>query len=189
MGTKTPHTGAYRFGSFRSPNGRSPIISVCEPMTATWIAKDYHFFSEWTKYLWQPEHKYRVLSSLNPRAFSKMSYSLLLHLLLIAVCVAAVPAPASQAAAPPAVNSLPSPDRSSSKSSPASTIASAPPEQQTDPAASDFLNNPIFVPDSNVAPEAMNDGLGANVIGPQNVVLDQQNPDFLAPPTTDAGSV
>ena len=118
-----------------------------------------------------------------------MSYRPLLHLLLIAVCVAAVPAPASQAAASPAVSSLPSPDRSSSVSSPASTIASAPPEQQTDPAASDFANNPIFTPDSNVAPEAMNDGLGANILGPQNVVLDQQNPDFLAPPTTDSGSV
>lgn len=31
--------------------------------------------------------------------------------------------------------------------------------------------------------------LGATILGPQNLPIDQQNPDILAPPTTDAGSV
>lgn len=31
--------------------------------------------------------------------------------------------------------------------------------------------------------------LGATIIGPQNIPIDQQNPDILAPPTTDAGSM
>ena len=31
--------------------------------------------------------------------------------------------------------------------------------------------------------------LGASVLGPNNIELDLQNPDLLAPPTTDQGSV
>ena len=31
--------------------------------------------------------------------------------------------------------------------------------------------------------------LGASILGPQNVPIDIQNPDLLAPPTTDAGTV
>lgn len=31
--------------------------------------------------------------------------------------------------------------------------------------------------------------LGGSILGPQNVPLQQQNPDILAPPTTDAGSM
>ena len=33
------------------------------------------------------------------------------------------------------------------------------------------------------------DTLGASILGPQNIPIDQQNPDLLAPPTTDAGTV
>lgn len=39
------------------------------------------------------------------------------------------------------------------------------------------------------APQPIRDTLGASILGPQNVALDQQNPDLLAPPTTDAGTV
>ena len=31
--------------------------------------------------------------------------------------------------------------------------------------------------------------LGATILGPENIPIDQQNPDILAPPTTDAGSM
>jgi hypothetical protein len=38
-------------------------------------------------------------------------------------------------------------------------------------------------------PEATRGGLGASILGPTNPALEQQNPDFLAPPTTDNGDV
>ncbi|GJJ09996.1 hypothetical protein Clacol_004222 [Clathrus columnatus] len=38
-------------------------------------------------------------------------------------------------------------------------------------------------------PEAIRGTLGATVIGPQNIPIDRESPDFLAPPTTDAGSI
>ncbi|QRW24238.1 oxalate decarboxylase [Rhizoctonia solani] len=41
----------------------------------------------------------------------------------------------------------------------------------------------------NELPEPIRGSRGANILGPQNVELDRQNPDILAPPTTDSGSV
>lgn len=75
--------------------------------------------------------------------------------------------------------------------SPASSTASAPPEWETVTPASSDPNAPIFpVDDTNVAnPEAMRGGLGSNILGPNNVPLAQENPDLLAPPTTDNGDV
>ncbi|KAI0926153.1 hypothetical protein AcV5_008685 [Taiwanofungus camphoratus] len=55
--------------------------------------------------------------------------------------------------------------------------------------ASDDPNVELWTPDSQIVPEAMRGTLGANVIGPQNMLLDLQNPSLLAPPTTDHGSV
>jgi hypothetical protein len=81
----------------------------------------------------------------------------------------------------------------SSASSPqiASTTGSAPPESQTVAPASQDPNPPIYpVNDTSMAvPEAIRGGLGATILGPTNVPLEQQNPDFLAPPTTDNGDV
>ena len=55
--------------------------------------------------------------------------------------------------------------------------------------ASDNPNYPIFPPGSDVSAQPIRDGLGAPILGPQNVQLQQQNPDLIAPPTTDHGSV
>ena len=55
--------------------------------------------------------------------------------------------------------------------------------------ASDNPNYPIFPPGSDVSAQPIRDGLGASILGPQNLPLQQQNPDLLAPPTTDHGSV
>jgi len=55
--------------------------------------------------------------------------------------------------------------------------------------ASDDPNYPIFPPGSDVSAQPIRDGLGAKILGPQNVPLQQQNPDHIAPPTTDHGSV
>lgn len=55
--------------------------------------------------------------------------------------------------------------------------------------ASDNANRLAWNPDVEYAPAPVRDTLGASILGPQNVPLDQQNPDLLAPPTTDAGTV
>jgi len=38
-------------------------------------------------------------------------------------------------------------------------------------------------------PEPVRDGLGATIMGPRNVALERQNPDLLASPDTDAGTI
>jgi oxalate decarboxylase len=40
-----------------------------------------------------------------------------------------------------------------------------------------------------VIPEPVRDGLGATIMGPRNVELERQNPDLLASPDTDAGTI
>jgi hypothetical protein len=53
------------------------------------------------------------------------------------------------------------------------------------------LDYPIFpVADTSVAdPQPVRGTTGASILGPQNVPLGQQNPDLLAPPRTDEGTV
>ena len=80
------------------------------------------------------------------------------------------------------------------QSSPASLSVSAPPEWETVTPASDDPNAPVYEPVYEPEadpdpPEAIRGQLGGTVIGPQNVVMDMQNPDLLAPPSTDAGSM
>lgn len=69
---------------------------------------------------------------------------------------------------------------------PASTAANATP---TMPYASDNANAMMWEvgTDEDVAP--IRGSLGANILGPQNIAIDQQNPDLLAPPTTDHGTM
>ena len=70
-----------------------------------------------------------------------------------------------------------------------SSVASAPPVSATVPAASDDPNGPLWGPDTPDIPQAIRGTLGATVLGPQDVPLVKQNPDLLAPPSTDSGSV
>ncbi|KAK7690969.1 hypothetical protein QCA50_006072 [Cerrena zonata] len=79
-------------------------------------------------------------------------------------------------AAPP-----PPPSPSSTSSSPNAT--------PTVPYASDDPNYPLWNPDSNIVPQPMRGTFGANILGPQNIPLELQNPSLLAPPTTDHGDV
>ncbi len=67
--------------------------------------------------------------------------------------------------------------------------STAPSESATVVPASDNPNYPIFPPGSDVSAQPIRDGLGATILGPQNLPLQQQNPDLIAPPTTDHGSV
>lgn len=71
----------------------------------------------------------------------------------------------------------------------ASSTSAAPPVYETVAPASDDPNYVAWAPGYTGTPEPMRGSLGSNVIGPQNIPLDLQNPDILAPPTTDHGSV
>lgn len=71
-----------------------------------------------------------------------------------------------------------------------SSVAVAPATTQTAPYASDDPNAVICIPnDPNIQPEPIRGKLKASILGPQNVEIDRQNPDLLAPPTTDHGTV
>lgn len=73
--------------------------------------------------------------------------------------------------------------------SPASSVSSAPPSTPTDPYTSSDPNLPLWNAHSDVTPEPIRGPLGATILGPQNLELELQNPDLLAPPTTDNGDM
>ncbi|OBZ72016.1 Oxalate decarboxylase OxdC [Grifola frondosa] len=71
-----------------------------------------------------------------------------------------------------------------------SSIAStAPAPSETVPLASDDPNAALWNADTTIVPQAIRGSLGATILGPQNIDIDRQNADFLAPPTTDAGDI
>ncbi|THH00073.1 hypothetical protein EW026_g2385 [Hermanssonia centrifuga] len=107
-----------------------------------------------------------------------------LSILLLAALSSVDAAPAfavgSDSAAPLSADSdLSSPSSAASAASASPTVAFA----------SDNSNPLLWTADSDIIPEAIRGTLGATVIGPQNVAVDLQNADFLAPPSTDAGTV
>ncbi|KAL7277837.1 hypothetical protein ACG7TL_008782 [Trametes sanguinea] len=59
----------------------------------------------------------------------------------------------------------------------------------TVPYASDDPNYWLWDETTTEDPEPIRGSLGGSIIGPQNVPIDKQNPDLLAPPTTDNGDV
>lgn len=71
----------------------------------------------------------------------------------------------------------------------APALTSFPPPSATVSPASDDPNLPLWNADSDIVPQAMRGTLGGNILGPQNVPMSLQNPDLLAPPTTDHGTV
>ncbi|KAF7790294.1 hypothetical protein EIP86_001248 [Pleurotus ostreatoroseus] len=72
---------------------------------------------------------------------------------------------------------------------PASTIASADVAAPTLAYASDEANGMTWQIGTDEDVQPIRGSLGASILGPQNTALDQQNPDLLAPPTTDHGTV
>ncbi|KAF8526323.1 oxalate decarboxylase [Hysterangium stoloniferum] len=64
----------------------------------------------------------------------------------------------------------------------------AAPTPNTTPPSSD-ANDSFFQKFQSEKPEPIRGSLGASILGPQNVALDRQSPDLLAPPSTDEGSV
>lgn len=71
-----------------------------------------------------------------------------------------------------------------------SASSSAPAATPTVPYASDDPNYWLWTAESmDVNPEPIREGLGASILGPQNIPMEMQNSDALAPPTTDNGDV
>ncbi len=93
------------------------------------------------------------------------------------LCGAALAVPAASASA-----------SAGAKASPSATLAIPPPDATT-PIASDDPNNIVFAPESNIIPEPIRGQLGVVEIGAQNIPVELQNPDLLAPPTTDHGEL
>ena len=69
------------------------------------------------------------------------------------------------------------------------SVVSASESSPTAPYASENANRVLWTEYDPAAPQPIRDTLGASILGPQNVVVDLQNPDLLAPPSTDAGTV
>ncbi|CAE6424839.1 unnamed protein product, partial [Rhizoctonia solani] len=69
------------------------------------------------------------------------------------------------------------------------TTAGAPLASPTVAYASDDLNGSYLDRYESGTPEPIIGAAGANILGPQNIPLERESPDFLAPPTTDSGSV
>ena len=90
-------------------------------------------------------------------------------------------APASSAAV--SIASVPS------DSAVGASTASAAAATATVAYASDLANGMMWNPDTTVDVQPIRGSLGATILGPQNIAIDQQNPDLLAPPTTDHGTV
>jgi hypothetical protein len=74
-----------------------------------------------------------------------------------------------------------------SERSPSISFVSAP--SATVAPASDDPNYQSYPPGTSGPAEPIRGDLGANIIGPQNIPIQQQNPDVLASPSTDNGDV
>ncbi|KAI0784498.1 RmlC-like cupin domain-containing protein [Abortiporus biennis] len=79
--------------------------------------------------------------------------------------------------------------RSHSSAPPSTSTSAAPAASETVPYASDDPNGIMWGPDYDGTPEAIRGTYGATVLGPQDIDIVKENPDLLAPPTTDSGSV
>ncbi|ESK87709.1 oxalate decarboxylase [Moniliophthora roreri MCA 2997] len=71
-----------------------------------------------------------------------------------------------------------------------SLSSSAPSSTATIAFAGTAPNNPLWYPESPAStPQPIRGSLGASIIGPDNIPMELQNSDLLAPPTTDNGQV
>ncbi len=73
--------------------------------------------------------------------------------------------------------------------SPSISISRIPAPSETVAPASDDPNYPAYPPGTSGPAQPIRGDLGATIIGPQNIPIQQQNPDIVAPPSTDSGDV
>jgi hypothetical protein len=85
------------------------------------------------------------------------------------------------------VSASPSPTVSGSQTP--SQVSTALGSTPTVPFAPEDPNYPLWGPESTIHPEPIRGQLGATLLGPENVPMELQNPDLLAPPSTDQGTV
>lgn len=71
----------------------------------------------------------------------------------------------------------------------AAPAGTAPAPEATAPYANTDPNKVLWTETQGMYPQPVRGNLGAPMLGPQNVVIDLQNADLLAPPSTDAGTV
>ena len=69
------------------------------------------------------------------------------------------------------------------------SVASSAVPSQTVLLASDNPNGIEWNMTTDAVPQPIRGSLGATILAQQNVAIDRQNPDLLAPPTTDHGMV
>ncbi|KAJ7266554.1 oxalate decarboxylase [Mycena rebaudengoi] len=108
--------------------------------------------------------------------------------LYLAAFVASAPAASNSGASAPVSSPAASAPVGSAPPSAPDETSTAPQSTATVPFASLDPNLPLWSPDSG-NPQPIRGTLGAPIIGPDNIPIDQQNPDLFAPPTTDAGSI
>ncbi|KAF8515539.1 oxalate decarboxylase [Gautieria morchelliformis] len=117
----------------------------------------------------------------------------ILTAVLLASSVLAVPAndkSSDSASASSTASSAASSVSSAASAGGSSTqTSSAPASSFTAGLASEDPNDSFFQQFQDEQPEPVRGSLGAPILGPQNIPLDRQSPDFLAPPSTDAGSL
>lgn len=87
------------------------------------------------------------------------------------------PAPSSALLSSSSVSVAPTPSGSAAQATP--TVAYA----------SDDPNGSFWSKFQSGTPEPERGTTGTSILGPQNIPLERQGPDFLAPPDTDSGSV
>ncbi|KAF9041123.1 oxalate decarboxylase [Hymenopellis radicata] len=108
----------------------------------------------------------------------------LVNLVLLARLAYCAPAASSDVASASASASL------ASASVVASSTDSAPKSTATVPFTSTDPNLPLWNENSDPSTvQPIRGGLGSKIMGPDNIPIDLQNPDLLAPPTTDSGTV
>ncbi|KAI0076189.1 oxalate oxidase [Panus rudis PR-1116 ss-1] len=112
--------------------------------------------------------------------------SVLCAILLSSSTVFSAPAPSSSVSASALVTTSSVADSSTGVGT---ATSSAPSPTFTVPLASDDPNGIEWNVTTTEDVQPIRGSLGATILGPQNIPIDQQNPDLLAPPTTDAGSI
>ncbi|KAG8683765.1 hypothetical protein FRC11_013098, partial [Ceratobasidium sp. 423] len=106
----------------------------------------------------------------------------------LALAAYASAAPAGTSSTSTAITATTSTSASAS-TSPTLTLATAAVPSPTVAYASDDPNGSLWSQYQSGTPEPEIGSAGANILGPQNIPLERESPDFMAPPATDAGSV
>ncbi|KAF5379837.1 hypothetical protein D9615_005766 [Tricholomella constricta] len=151
------------------------------------------FTSNWEWYpLAYKASTFRLLTSFQLPQANMISLASCLFALLFARLSAAAPAASSSALSSSAseiISSVAPPISTTIAPVPATSTGTASEPTATVPFIDLDPNLPLWDEDSPVDHQPIRGSLGAKLMGPDNVPIDKQNPDLMAPPSTDHGSV